>query len=58
MNKDLKRRHAALVATWMEEGQSYSEAVETAWDQIDWEDGEEFEPCWQGPNDSLPFHSY
>jgi hypothetical protein len=42
----------------MEEGQSYSEAVETAWDQIDWEDGEEFEPCWQGPNDSLPFHSY
>ena len=58
MSKDLKERHAALVAEWMERGQSRAQAAETAWDQIDWEDEEEFRPGWKGPNDSLPCHSY
>jgi len=58
MDNELKKRHAALVAVWMERGQTYGEAVRTSWDQIEWEDEEEFGTCWKGPNDSLPLHSY
>jgi hypothetical protein len=57
IDSDEKRIEQAT-AYYMAKGETHFSARELALDQVDWEDYQNEECRWKGPDDSLPLHSY